>query len=385
MSYWYWRNLKNAWAINEDTSNKFDLPERGHISALAIKLRSKNETYLTNYDDPFPVQRMTKLRLVGNGNFELVNVSGRQMHAINFWNTGVMPKEGLDEIDTAEMEQHLYVKFGRFLGDPLYGLILERFEAGIEFEETNNISTTYYQDGETKYTIYALMRKNPEADLFSGGYLRKRQIRDKDAASETQYAVKLPTKNKIRQIHMFSDPDISSGVLSTTIFTNLETIWLSIKSKEEYILDNIASTQWARIIHDFLGRRPVTEVRVYTAASGAYHDTMIYEKRNSQAQNLMTNFGNIVGDATTDLTRTQRLYSYNHDGSELISRYVLMRTAGICLHGNIPLLMLDPKCGERDWLDADLNKDVYVEFTEGASTGNVRIVLDELQKTYPTA
>jgi len=383
-SYWYWRNLKKDWVIDENTTNRFDLPERGHVSALLWKLRTKNETYLGTYDDPHPVQRVTKARILGNGNFEIVNLSGRQLHAMNFWDRGEMPKEGLCEIDTAEQEQYAYIPFGRWLGDKKYGLKLENFTAGVQFEETNNISTTYYVDAETKYTVYALMRKNPEPDLFAGGFLRKRNIITKDAASETQYAVKLPTLNKLRQLHVFSEPTYASGILSTTIFTLVQYLWLSIKSKEEYMIDNIKTDLWARLIHDFLGRLAHTQKRIYTQTGGGYHDTMIYEKRNSQMQNLMTNFGVIVGDATTDLTRFQRVYSYNHDGSELISRYALLDTWGICLHGDIPLLMLDPRSDEDEWLDTELNKDVYVEVTEGSSAGNWYVVLDELQKTYPS-
>ena len=383
MAYWYWRNLKKDWVIDENTTNRFDLPERGHVSALIVKLRTTNNTYLGSYDDPHPVQRVTKLRILGNGNYELVNVSGRQLHAMNFWERGAMPKEGLSEVDTEEQEQYLYVPFGRYPGDPKYGLILEKFAAGVQFEETNNISTTYYNDGETKYTIYALMRKDPEPGLFSGGFLRKRNIVTKDAASETEYAVKLPTTNKLRQIHIFSEPTYASGVLSTTIFTLVQYLWLSIGSKEEFLIDNVKTDLWARLIHDYLGRLAHTQKKIYTTTGGGYHDTMIYEKRNSLAQNLQTNFGVIVGDATTDLTRFQRIYSYNHDGSELISRQVLLDTYGICLHGDIPLLMIDPRADETEWLDAEVNKDVYVNVTEGSSAGNWYIVLDELEKKYP--
>jgi len=190
--------------------------------------------------------------------------------------------------------------------------------------------------------------------------------------------------NKLRNIHLFSEPDQTDDVLATAVFTNLNKIWLAIKSKEEYLIDDLPSSDWARLIHDYMSRRAHTQVKIYTKTGGGYHDTMIYEKRNSMSQNLQSNFGNIVGDATTDLTRNQRIYSYNHDGTELISRQVLLDTEGICLHGDIPLLMTDPYAGEEAFLDAYDKKDVYVEFTEGASTGNIYVVLDELQKTYPS-
>lgn len=57
---------------------------------------------------------------------------------------------------------------------------------------------------------------------------------------------------------------------------------------------------------------------------------------------------------------------------------------GIMLFGDIPLLMQGPLSEPETWLDAKEMADVYVEVTEGASTGNWMIVLDELEETYPT-
>lgn len=382
MGYWYWRSLKEDWVINENTTNKEDLPDKGHVSAIMLKLKSKNEADLSSYDNPYPVHR-TDLTIRGNGNYPIISAKGRQLHAINFWNRGEMPKEGLDTIDTAEMEQYIYLMFGRYLGDPKYGLILDRFKSGVEFEDNNNIDTTYYTDLYTKYSLYALMRKNPEAELFSGGFLRKRLIKTLDAATRTKETVKLPTENKIRQIHLFSEPDQTSGVLAATVFNVINKLFLSIKTEEEYILDNIPSDTFARFIHDFFARRARTQVRVQTASGGGYYDTMIYEKRNSQLQHLQASAYMAVGDATTDLTRMQRVYSYLHDGSAASGRYVLLDTNGICLHGNIPLLLLDPRSDEEEWLDTKENAEVRVHVTENSSSGNWYVVLDELQKEYP--
>jgi hypothetical protein len=380
--YWYWRPLKQDWVIDENTTNRFMLPEQGHISGLAIQLQAKNETYLGSYDRPYPIQRITN-RILGNGNFDIINIKGRHMHALNFWDSGRMIKEGHTEVDTEQQLAFYYLPFGRKLGDKKYGLILENFAAGVEFEDSNDISTTYLQDANTKYSIWALMRKNPEPDLFSGGYLRKRQLAPKDAASETQYGVKLPTINKLRGIHLFSEPTVASGVLSTTLFTLTQTLWLSIKSREEYILDSMPSDEWARHIHYMLGREAHTQIRAYSQTGGGYHDTMIAEKRNSQVQLLQRTVPAVaIGDASTDETQMQRISTYDMAGTELISRYMALDTFGICLHGHIPLLMTKPDADEDEFLDAGADKDVYVEVTEGSSAGNWFIVLDEVQKTY---
>ena len=382
--YWYWRQLKNSWAIDENTTNRFDLPEQGALSGLYVVINTTNEADLSSYDDPFPMQRISKLRIVGNGNYPIVDLMGKMVHAMNFWDRGEMTHDTLSFVDAEEQNVYLYLPFGRYMGDPDYGLWLEKFASGVQWEETNNISTTYYGDTDTKFSIYALMRKNPESNLFSKGFLQKRQIIKKDAATETQYAVKLPTENKLRQIHLFSEPTVASGVLSTTCFTLTQKLFLSIKSKEEYLLDNVSSSDWARFIHDYVGRRARTSVRFRGGAAGSYYDTMIAEKLVGSLQHMGANAYFDTTNTSTDQTQYQQVYQFLHDGTAATSMWARLTAEGILLHGDIPLLLQKPTDPEETWLDAKANKDVYVEITEGSSSGNWYLVLDELQKTYPS-
>lgn len=384
MSYWYWRHLKKDWAIDENTTNRFDLPERGALSGLAVKMKVTNEAGLDSYDDPFPMQRLSKLRIVANGNIPLMDVMGKMLHALNFWDRGEMTHDTLSFVDTENQEVYLYIPFGRYLGDPEYGLWLEKFAAGVQWEETNNISTTYYVDGSTTMNIYALMRKNPESGLFSKGFLKKRQIIKKDANSETQYGVKLPTENKLRQIHLFSEPTYASGVLSTTCFTLTQYLFLSIKSKEEYLLDNVLTSDWARFIYDYARRRARTTVRLRNAAAGDYYDTMIDERLQGYIQLLQAAAITPATVTATDQTRFARMYEYDAAGVATANHWWRLGSEGILLHGLIPLLTLKPDAPEEKWLDAKENKDVYVEVSEGSGAGYWYLVLDELEKSYPT-
>ncbi|MBU2249627.1 MAG: hypothetical protein KKD77_22965 [Gammaproteobacteria bacterium] len=382
--YWYWRQLKNNWVIDENTTNRFDLPEQGHVSGLAVTLLAKNETNLENYDDPYFVQRISKLRIVGNGNYPIMDLHGKFIHAMNFWDRGTMSHDELQLVDAENQTQYIYIPFGQYMGDPDYGLKLENFSAGVQWEETNNISTTYLTDAYNKVSVYALMRKNPEPNLFSKGYLRKREIIKKDANSETAYAVKLPTNNKLRQIHIFSEPTVTSGSLSTTWYNVVYNIFLSIKSKEEYLLDNFFSKDWARYIHDYAGREAETTVRFVCDTAGAYYDTMIAERVQTHLTNMNTTAYMPACPTATDTTQYARFYPFNHDGNHIGGKWWKVGSKGICMHGDIPLLTVKPDAPEEEWLDAGENKDVYVEVTENSSAGNWYIVLDELEKTYPS-
>jgi hypothetical protein len=385
-SYWYWRQLKNGWTLDEATTNRFDLPERGALSGLYIDLFGTLGATINDTAESFPVQ-MTTIRVVGNGNFEIVNCRGRQLHAMNFWDDGVLSQQDVNEQVGWVNHQHLVIPFGRYLGDEKYGLWLEKFGAGIQVEDTNTISTSVYTDATSKWDVFGLFRKNAEASLFSGGFFRKRNICTKTAATETQYPYKLPTENKLKQIYVFSEPTNTSNDPSTTPFTLVSKLWLSIKSKEEYLIDNLNAAQVCRMMHNKYGRTAHTKVQGYTTGGGHHVDTMIYERDSSQA---LVDYSDTAGGAwmveydDNTFERTAQMAAFTATGSTT-SRSFWLDSWGTALHGMTPLLMIDPdENDEPDYLDAKANADVYVEATEGASTGKWYIALDELEKTYPS-
>jgi len=383
-SYWYWRALKKDWVLDEGTTNKFDLPERGHLSGLAIATVAVNEEDLSDYGNPYPIQRHSKFRVLGDGNFEIVNASGRQLKAIECWNDDVSPKGIYSQCDTHYQRNYLTIPFGRYMGDEKYGLILEKFEAGVEFEETNNYDTSYHEDGKSTLTIYGLFRKRPEAGLMDGGFLRKRNIIDKLTAAETEYGVKIPSRNKLRQIYLFSENAVAAdGTETGNAWDVAKTIWLTAKSKEELIIDNARLRTFSYWMHHHFGRLFHTRVIVKTGAGGdAYVDSMLYrshevgqiaEEAAATDEFLMTTGGD---------TRVKRNYMMA-GGSETAGRMGEAYFTGIMLHGMTPLLVIDPKAEEDDYLDADEMKDIYFAATEGTSDDHWRLVLDEVQKTYP--
>jgi len=382
--YWYWRQLKSSWVLDESSTNRFDLPEKGSLSGLMVNLSGTVARNIVNYAEVWPVQQ-TSVRVVANGNFEIMNLRGRQLHAMNMWDKGKLASEGCFENATWVNQQTLVFPFGRYLGDTKYGIDLGKFGAGVQVEETNTISTSNYTDATSAWSVYGLFRKNPEANLFSGGFFRKRQISNKTAASETQYPFKLPTEAKLKQIYVFTEPTNTSNDPSTTPYTNINKLWLSIKSKEEFIIDGLSASYWARMIHDLYGRRAKTVIYAHSGtAAGHYVDTMIYERDTSQLTIMDSQEGYATEYADNNLERTCNLTCFNNAGTGSV-RDVYVDSEGISLHGIIPLLLIDPENNdEPDYLDAKVNGDVYVEATEGASTGKWYIVLDELEKMYPS-
>lgn len=378
--YWHWRQIESAKAMNENTTNRIALPEKGALSGLYLKLRSTNLVSNYAYDDGWPLQKTT-LKVIGNGNVEIMNLRGRQLQAINWWDKGEMPKDVLNDDIGYIMEQYAFVPFGRYLGDPKYGLILDDWKTGIEFVDENTWDITKITDGECKYDIWGLFRKNPEGGLFSGGFLSKKQVVNRDCATATQHPEKLPTDNKLRQIYLFDEPDLSSTP-STTPFSLLTKLWLGIKSKDEYILNNVDATVFARTMHELYGRKAhIGGVSKVHASNANYFDTMIYEREGTHLTPMGTTAGlAAIENSSTFYERIARIYAYVCTSSAGANVYVYCDAWGILYQGLIPLLMQDPMSDQDQWLDAKADGDVYVEFTEGNALGNIYIVLDELQK-----
>lgn len=385
MGYWYWRSLKDAWVLNENTTNKFDLPEKGMLSGLLIHSQAVNAAALAEYDNKYPIQRHTLLRILGNGSNEIISAKAKQLQAMCMWDWKINPKGNYTDVNGLYQRNYFYIPFGRYLGDPEYGLDLGKFAAGTEFEETNNYSTTYHTDGSQVLDVMGLFRKNPEAGLFSKGYLSKRQIKDKDAASENKVAVKLPTENRLKQIALFTEADLSSHVDQVAPEAVAQYIYLSVKSREDYLLNKIRTRYYANWIHDVMGRVFETNVQASvgtTTAGLGYADTMLYRGFNVTSTPVSDTLQDTGLAAKFDDRRIHQIW-FHQGGSAWTVGVANICKKGIMPHGLVPLLHQDPLSEESLWLDAKALGDVYVEVDEGNSTGNWYIVLDELIKNYP--
>ncbi|MBA7696061.1 hypothetical protein ES703_104703 [subsurface metagenome] len=167
----------------------------------------------------------------------------------------------------------------------------------------------------------------------------------------------------------------------------LTKLWLGIKSKQEYIIDNADWRMFYQMMHQKYGRMPRTQMTTDLHISeDNFHDTMIYDRSLSNyiPLSLWTTYNRLVTEYKWDREeRTVRLQIHQLDGNRG-GGYVYTDNVGVAYNGNCPLLMIDPMAEEDQYLDAEAEADVTVEYTESASTENIYIVLDELQKTYPT-
>jgi hypothetical protein len=193
----------------------------------------------------------------------------------------------------------------------------------------------------------------------------------------------MPTENKIRQIHMFSEEDFSSYLRATSGLTTLQTVWLGVKSKEEQILDNMGCTQLSRFLASYYGLQPITKGYWSDPGSSTHFETCIHDLRESVLTTNHANNNVAKEGGSSWLDSVADVIAFDMAGTATGSTGIIV-SKGQALSGWLGLLMTDPvKDDETTWLDAKAMADVDVEFTEGNSAGNIYIVLEELEKTYP--
>ena len=102
-----------------------DLPKSGAYSALDIGIRVTNgSTSAVNLDI---LDIIKHISLVMNGNDYRYHVKGQDLYRHHWMKNGRPMPASFDESGSATQEVWFRLPFGRFLGDPMFGLNLDRF------------------------------------------------------------------------------------------------------------------------------------------------------------------------------------------------------------------------------------------------------------------
>ncbi|DBA35259.1 TPA_asm: major head protein, DJR fold [dsDNA virus vir530] len=148
-----------------------DLPKAGAYSALDIGIRVTNgATSCINKDI---LSLIKKIGLVFNGNESRFYISGQDFFR-HYWMKHGRPMPYLwSEAASGVQEVWFRMEFGRFLGDPMYGLNLDRFnnvQVQIDYDMTVNgaIAVTTYTTGTFTITLIAHQFPYAARPVFRG-------------------------------------------------------------------------------------------------------------------------------------------------------------------------------------------------------------------------
>jgi hypothetical protein len=152
-----------------------------------------------------------KLEVIANGATIVKSLDVKHLHFLSWLHQGIVPPHFWRNYATNTQFEYFLVNFGRFSGDPDYGLDLGRYDS-CELRITNSGSATYFSTDMSVAVLQTFIRDAP--GTFKG-YVRSEEWRKwTTVQNETQYLL-LPTEYPISLIALQSVPHATNGMFDT--------------------------------------------------------------------------------------------------------------------------------------------------------------------------
>ncbi len=204
--------LRETKAITRNTTFRIDLPESGMLSGLLLRFDADcaSGATLTNKNWRL-IDHLTKIEIIANGATVIKSLSGFQLQYLGFLQQRIVPPHFWRNYATNTQMEYLLITFGRFLGDPDYGLDLSQFD-NVELRITNTGSSTFYGADIRLSIMQSYLR-----DVAGGfqGYIRSEEWRKYTTAQAGVEYFTLPTEYPIAGLYLRAMPSNTNGLMDT--------------------------------------------------------------------------------------------------------------------------------------------------------------------------
>jgi hypothetical protein len=209
--------LRESVTMTRGQTYRIDLPEIGLLSGLQLKFSASATTGLGLAGGAWRLlDFLTTIEVIGDGATVIKSFQAKTAEFVDFLRCGIVPVHKWRNYATNTQNEYIHLLFGRYLGDPLYGLDLSKWK-NVELRITNTSSATYHGTDIT-LSILGTYFVNPGHSF--GGFLRTETWREwTTVTDETKYHV-LPVEYPISGIYLHALPAVTSG-MSDTGFANL--------------------------------------------------------------------------------------------------------------------------------------------------------------------
>ena len=300
--------IDNQDQVSDNTVLQIDLPNKGCLSGLDLKLGADNCTSTYGSSKYSILDVIKKIEVVVNGDLRLFSMTGQELFQWLWIKNGRPPFHEFNTRPSEEQEVMFPIRFGRYLGDPTYGLDLAAFENAqlvLDYNVTpiatsTSLATNGFLTG--KFNVNALAHITPpEKPASFRGVIATRQYYNYSTVASEVKRMKLPTQFPILSagIYLFKTA-VSMNALVTKASLSLNddaTIpirgaWYDhVRAQSENIADNSIK---------FLERVTAT----------SYVDLLGHWIRNVQLKNL-------VADNMTNGAPVEYLPSFGIAGGKL--------------------------------------------------------------------
>lgn len=249
--------LRENKAIDRNNTYKLDLPAKGFLSSLQVKVVGRVET-----GNPMAalakwrlLDYLTKFEILADGDFPIQSLSPYIQKYGTFIDHKMVSGYKEEEYSQPYMREYFMFNFGRKFQDTEMGLDLSAFNS-VEFHLTNALNTSYFQD-ETTISLKAYFLEESTARPFSG-YIKKDQWREWPTVQDETKYLNLPLTYPYRRIILRTVPGLDANEIENTSFWNLaDDVELSLKSGASRVfkggIDDLAYRNMLEIGQHILG------------------------------------------------------------------------------------------------------------------------------------
>lgn len=226
--YWQYEYLREGVTATRGQTYKEDLPENGLLSCIFLKMSAAGVSGAFAATENWRISDfITKIEIIGNGSEVIKSITGNQLQALQFFDTGIASLDYWHSYATGTQRWNCILNFGRYPLDPMYGLDLSRWN-NVEIKITNNASSTYYS---ADFSLSMLCAYKRDGGGGFSGYFRTEEWRSWTTVANTWEYNDLPVENKIRRIVLQIIPDLdSNNVEETAMWNCADDIELALKT-----------------------------------------------------------------------------------------------------------------------------------------------------------
>lgn len=235
--------------LTHGSTDDWELPEAGILSAIKLDFRGTNHNDICTEIRQRIVDRLTNIEIADESVNKLFTLRGQQCRFLSYMeNRSILP-ETATLTPLASQLTTLIIPFGRWIGDPIYALDLEKWDQ-LLLKITNDMIATVVKTDSLNVDIQLITLHDLPTPPTR--YIKRYQYLEEKPPRDGQYLDhEIPSRHPIQSVFIFLDPDLDeygnavhnpiSDSYSVLFDWNSRTIPIWDHRPKDIIRDNAAS------------------------------------------------------------------------------------------------------------------------------------------------
>lgn len=374
--YWQPYLYRSALTVTNSATTRLDLPESGFLGSILLEFSGDQASGLGNSGGNWRlIDYLTDIEVVGNGSTIIKDLSAKLHQALTWYDGGPVAADVWRNYATNTQFCRVLINFGRYFGDPDFGLQLDDWD-NVELRITNAATSSEFTSAPTVNVVLFFLR--PTREARSLGFMRSEIWRTWTTVANEWHYLTLPQDLLVRRVVLQAIPAVDSTTKkANTQFTNLlYNVQCYLKTGEVEVY-NGSGTRLMLYNYFWYGRDLWTHGHAYLTADRGIDIGVGYPFTHLALATSYTDAAaTVVPTATAG--QTENTLAFESAETDVVYEFAVK---GMAYHNTL-VLPFDFSSDPNRWLDAraeaEVQLNVQTRNSSSAADGTVNIVLDRL-------